>query len=364
MDARLALRTAEERARALHGRADSLLTAAQRRARGPRPRRRAPRAAAPRGPGRRGRRAAASRSSLAAARGVGRRGRGRARTAVEAGPPRPRGGADGGPRPAARPGHASTTSWSTPCTATRWPAPSSGCASSSSRSARSRSSASTPTPWWPTTAPTTSCRRCSAPSSRPSEADPDVDARAGAVRPRGAAEAAAVRRARAGHARQGQPARARGVHRAGGAAPVPRRAARGPAQDPPRPARHRPRGRRAGRAGVHRGVARRRARVRRDVFKRLFPGGEGRLVLTDPDDMLDHRHRGRGPPARQEGQAAVAAVRRRAVAGRGGVPGRAVQGPALAVLHPRRGRGGARRHQPRPAAGDLRGAARELASCS
>ena len=26
--------------------------------------------------------------------------------------------------------------------------------------------------------------------------------------------------------------------------------------------------------------------LRRDVFARLFPGGEGRLVLTDPDDML------------------------------------------------------------------------------
>ena len=39
MDARLALRTAEERARALHGRADSLLKAAQARARGPGPRR-------------------------------------------------------------------------------------------------------------------------------------------------------------------------------------------------------------------------------------------------------------------------------------------------------------------------------------
>ena len=28
------------------------------------------------------------------------------------------------------------------------------------------------------------------------------------------------------------------------------------------------------------------AREFEDVFARLFPGGEGRLVLTDPDDML------------------------------------------------------------------------------
>src|SRR4029077_18734587 len=58
--------------------------------------------------------------------------------------------------------------------------------------------------------------------------------------------------------------------------------------------------------------------------------------------------------------AALAAVRRRAVAGRGGVPGGAVQGTALALLHPRRGRGGAGRHQPRSVARDLRGVAREL----
>ena len=96
------------------------------------------------------------------------------------------------------------------------------------------------------------------------------------------------------------------------------------------------------------------------TFTRLFPGGEGRLVLTDPDDMLNTGIEVEARPRRQEGQAPLAALRWRAVAGRGGVPGRAVQGPAVAVLHPRRGRGRARRHQPRPAAGDLRGAAREL----
>ena len=191
----------------------------------------------------------------------------------------------------------------------------------------SRSSVSTPTRWWPTTAPTSPCpptagRRATA------GADEAAGARAGAVRPRGAAEAAADGRAGAGDARQGQPAGAGGVRRAGGAAPVPHRAARGPQGAPARDL-----------LDIVREVDERveqvfteayadvDARVRR-VFARLFPGGEGRLVLTDPDDMLDHRHRGRGPPAGQEDQAALAAVRRRALAGRGGVPGRAVQGPA------------------------------------
>ena len=96
------------------------------------------------------------------------------------------------------------------------------------------------------------------------------------------------------------------------------------------------------------------------TFARLFPGGEGRLVLTDPDDMLNTGIEVEARPAGQEGQAALAALRWRALAGRGRVPGRALQGPAVAVLHPRRGRGGARRHQPRPPAPDLRGAAREL----
>jgi len=51
------------------------------------------------------------------------------------------------------------------------------------------------------------------------------------------------------------------------------------------------------------------------VFATLFPGGEGRLVLTEPDDMLmtgiDVEAR-----RRQEGQAALAAVRRRTVTDR------------------------------------------------
>ena len=97
-----------------------------------------------------------------------------------------------------------------------------------------------------------------------------------------------------------------------------------------------------------------------DTFSRLFPGGEGRLVLTDPARHARHGRRGRGPTARQEGQAALPALRWREVPGGGGVPGGPLQGPAVALLHPRRGRGSTRRHQPRPAARDLRGAAGEL----
>ena len=83
-----------------------------------------------------------------------------------------------------------------------------------------------------------------------------------------------------------QPAGARGVHGARGAAPVPHRAARGPAPHPQGPARHRRGGRRARRAGLHRGV-RRREQAFDSIFSRLFPGGEGRLVLTDPAEHAD-----------------------------------------------------------------------------
>ena len=98
-------------------------------------------------------------------------------------------------------------------------------------------------------------------------------------------------------------------------------------------------------AGLRRGLRRRRARVRAAsspaVPRRRGPAGAHR-----PGRHADDRHRGRGAAARQEGQAAVAAVRRRAVADRGGVPGRDLPGPAVAVLRHGRGRGRARRRQP------------------
>ena len=46
------------------------------------------------------------------------------------------------------------------------------------------------------------------------------------------------------------------------------------------------------------------------VFQTLFPGGEGRLRAHRPRRPADHRRRGGGPAAGQEGEAAVAAVRR------------------------------------------------------
>ena len=94
-------------------------------------------------------------------------------------------------------------------------------------------------------------------------ADGETAARPGAVRPRGADQAAARGRALARHARQGQPAGAGGVLRAGGAPQVPHRAARGPQGHPQGPPRHRPRGRRPRAAGLHRGVRRRGGRLRR-----------------------------------------------------------------------------------------------------
>ncbi len=83
-----------------------------------------------------------------------------------------------------------------------------------------------------------------------------------AVRPGGADHPAAQGRAGARPARPDQPVGAGGVLRAGGAAPLHHRAAGGPQADPERPAGHRAPGRRAGAAGVRRGVRRRRRGVR------------------------------------------------------------------------------------------------------
>ncbi len=160
-------------------------------------------------------------------------------------------------------------------------------------------------------------------------------------------------------ARAGQPARAGGVLGDGGAAQVPHRAARGPAPHPQGPPRHRPRGRRPRRAGLHRGLRRRREGLRPDLHPAV-PRWRGPARAHQPRRHAQHGHRGRGAPGGQEGQAALAAVRWRALAGGRRLPGVAVQGTPVAVLHPRRGRGGARRHQPRPPAPDLRGAPREL----
>ena len=77
------------------------------------------------------------------------------------------------------------------------------------------------------------------------------------------------------------------------------------------------------------------------VFGTLFPGGDGELVLTDAAGHAGHRHRGACPAAGQEGQAVVAVVRRRTVVDRGGAVGRHLPGPAQPVLCDGRGGGGA-----------------------
>ena len=84
------------------------------------------------------------------------------------------------------------------------------------------------------------------------------------------------------------------------------------------------------------------------LFDTLFPGGRGRLRLTQPGRPADDGHRGRGQAVGQERAQALAAVRRRAVSHRTGVSLRCVPQPALALLRHGRGRSRARRRQPAP----------------
>ena len=124
-----------------------------------------------------------------------------------------------------------------------------------------------------------------------------------------------------------------------------------------RPARHRQGGRRARRARLHRGVPRH-GRPVRGSLQPALPRRRGQADPHRPVEHAHHRHRGRGPPARQEDQAALAAVRWRALARGGGAARVDLQGAAEPVLHHGRGRGCARRRQPRPPDHPLRGAAR------
>ena len=116
-----------------------------------------------------------------------------------------------------------------------------------------------------------------------------------------------------------------------------------------------------------------------EVAAQLFPGGRGRLRLVredagprpvlgggdaeDPpspedaelaaeaeeeDDGRPHGRRDRDHARRQGDQAAHAAIRRREVDDRARLPVRRLPRPPVPVLHPRRGRGRARRPQHRP----------------
>ena len=120
-----------------------------------------------------------------------------------------------------------------------------------------------------------------------------------------------------------------------------------------------------------------------ELVEHLFPGGRGRLRLVDdrrgpkpvlggaeraePDGgpgrrrtraggggrrgrrrVLEPGGRDRGHAGGQGDPAAVAAVGRREGAGRAGLRLQRLPRPTVALLHPRRGRGGARRRQHRP----------------
>ena len=155
-------------------------------------------------------------------------------------------------------------------------------------------------------------------------------------------------RARAAHHGPDQPARARGVRRAAGAPRVP---ARSSSTTSRRPAASSRKVIKAIDEEIVNVFAAAYADVSQNftaLFETLFPGGSGRLRLTEPDDLLEHRHRGRGQAVGQERQEALAAVGWRALADRPGLPVRRVPQPAVALLRDGRGRGRARRRQPAP----------------
>ena len=92
------------------------------------------------------------------------------------------------------------------------------------------------------------------------------------------------------------------------------------------------------------------AREFEKVFARLFPGGEGRLVLTDPDDMLttglDVEAR---PPGKKVKRLSLLSGGERSLTAVALLVAIFKARPSPFYVHGR-GRGGARRHQPRPAA--------------
>ena len=98
------------------------------------------------------------------------------------------------------------------------------------------------------------------------------------------------------------------------------------------------------------------------IFPRLFPGGVGKLVLTDPANMLTTGLEVEAQPSRQEGQATVIALRRRALPHGSGDARGHLQGAPKPVL--RHGRGGSRprRRQPWSLARDLPRAPQRLAA--
>ena len=104
------------------------------------------------------------------------------------------------------------------------------------------------------------------------------------------------------------------------------------------------------------------AREFEQVFKVLFPGGEGRLMLTDPDDMLATGIEVEArPPGKKIKRLSLLSGGERSLTAVALLV-RDLPGPAQPVLHHGRGGGRARRRQPRPAADAHAAAARERAS--
>jgi chromosome segregation protein len=89
------------------------------------------------------------------------------------------------------------------------------------------------------------------------------------------------------------------------------------------------------------------------VFARLFPGGEGRLILTEPGNWLttgvDVEAR---PPGKKIKRLSLLSGGERALVAVSFLISLFIAA-AQPVLHPRRGRGRPRRHQSRSPAGDL-----------
>ena len=86
----------------------------------------------------------------------------------------------------------------------------------------------------------------------------------------------------------------------------------------------------------------------REVFTVLFPGGEGRLRLTDPDNMLTTGIEVEArPPGKKVTRLSLLSGWREGADG-GGDAGGDLPRPPVAVLHHGRGGGRARRHQPAP----------------
>ena len=84
------------------------------------------------------------------------------------------------------------------------------------------------------------------------------------------------------------------------------------------------------------------------LISMLFPGGTGRLILADPDDLLNTGVEIEVRPGGPQRSPGLVALGRRALDGGAGLPLCRLPEPAVALLHDGRGRGGARRREPQP----------------